>query len=354
MKKILIAVAAISVALASCSKNEDGGTNPGNPNKISFANYNDKFTRAAVLDGTALKAQGFNVIANIVGNTDLTSFMPNVPITFSGGVWSSATDYFWPGNNVAVDFYAYSSSQTLTPTAAGLVSPVIAATAAAQDDIIVSEKESQASGTVSFTFNHVLSKVNFKVVCGEGVEVVINSFAIQGVADASASLDLTTGNFATPSAGAARTDLYTYGSGSPFPLTIAATDAGGKLLDGTAGAFMLLPQTGITGYVPNPSSPATGDGARIMISYKMKIDGVTIVENLTTPGDFRDAFFPLPDGSWDKGKSYLYTLTFAKGSGGGVDPDTEEPIIEGNGKILFDVAIVNGWDTDTDVVVPNN
>lgn len=335
--KVFFAVAALAV-LASCSKNELAEVNPEAQNVVKFDNYLGKTKAAEIAGIDALKPQGFKVYADIYGAT-FGSFMSNLAVTWSTD-WSYTGDYSWVNAGTNINFYAYSTSQALTANASGLLAPTIAATAAGQDDILIAAKVTQASGTVNFAFTHALSQVDFKIDCGEGTTATINSFEIQGVNTASASLSLLDKSWATPS-GAALSTAYTYGGGATtpaFPISVAANGSSNAISGlGTPapGAFMLIPQD-ILAWNPNDVTPTTTVGARIKINYTLSFDGVAALTNV-------DAYFPIPSRSWVPGTKYLYTLTLSKNVGGGYDEDGN-PLLSTD-PIEFNVTSVSDWGT---------
>lgn len=346
MNKNFFIAAAVVATMASCSKSELTGINPENSNAIKFSPYAGKVNRAVQMGHAELQAQGFKVYSNIEGAA-FGTFMPGLKITHNNsentggegtagtGEWGyTGTPYNWISATTNIEFFAFSTKNDLNADTNGLIKPTIAATAAEQEDIFVSEKESKASGQVDFTFKHVLSQVDFQVATGAGVEVEISSFEIQNVATVSADLDLKTGDFTTPTT----LGNYTYGANESIGLqTVNQTSGSLKFSTLGDGTFMLLPQT-ITPWVPADNTT----GARIRLSYKLKYDGVYVLGATTAV----DAYFPLanPVGDWKKGTKYLYNLSLVKGGGAGSDIDGN-PLLDSS-PILFGVAEIDDWGLD--------
>ncbi|MDR0745113.1 MAG: fimbrillin family protein [Mediterranea sp.] len=114
--------------------------------------------------------------------TATPNFMYNQKVTKSGGVWGYTPVKYWPsaGSDEKVSFFAVSPAPsgvsgngiTLTTAATATGYPTFTVTPPAnpsqQVDFCVAESvmnatEDNTNGKVSFTFNHVMAKVNFEV-----------------------------------------------------------------------------------------------------------------------------------------------------------------------------------------------
>lgn len=171
MKKLFVMTLAVA-ALASCSKVEP--IEPGYKSAIGFGkSFVENTTKAAqlgALDKTALK--DFAVWANESGAAILT----NEKVFLSGSEWGYTNTRFWhPDNNYA--FYAIAPFEaaevgltnnvptTITYTlAGGYIKDQVDLLYATQTASTISP--SVAPATVDFTFDHLLSKVQFTFTNG--------------------------------------------------------------------------------------------------------------------------------------------------------------------------------------------
>jgi hypothetical protein len=169
MKKILISMLAVA-ALVSCSKEESIRIDQGE--LISFGNaFVDNSTRAAdpsysgTADFTSFKVWG--TVAATESSTPVAIFAGN---TVSGtvganSVWTCTVKQYWL-NGAKYNFAALANAGTVTLGADRL--PKTVTYTANQTDLVYAKSATYtglASGNprVAFTFQHLLSKVNFTV-----------------------------------------------------------------------------------------------------------------------------------------------------------------------------------------------
>lgn len=196
MKKILfLAVSAILLA-ASCQKTEIINQAPGE--SLTFAPYLGKLTKAAneaeLKDGEVhLKSQNFYVWAyadfedELNGKADLDLIYDNmngVEVKFENSAWGTNLDYYWPGQNKKLNFFAVSgiSQEDASGTVVNIkinrdasdktkINPTLTInefTANGQTDLMVADFVNQAQNndktptkSVNLKFRHTLSKVQF-------------------------------------------------------------------------------------------------------------------------------------------------------------------------------------------------
>ncbi len=346
-------MAAAVAATVACSKSEVNEINPQDPDVITFSPYAGAITKAADATKQNMGKVGIGIYAYETSIADSPMFIMNDNATsIDGATWSTKLSHYWPVSETTINFYGYYpyfSGATLS--SAGVITnyPQIKQSAATQVDVMVSEKVSQSSEKVCFKMSHALSAIDFNINVEDeaGVEVIINSFSLEGVKTQHAGLDLVSGEFvpATSEEVKLETD-YTYGPTAIFvaPLTVDAntpsvnlsTKVGLSSKTNADGSFMILPQT-FTSWKTTTPEIADLVGARVVMNYTLKRNGTELLENV-------DAAFPIPDKySWEAGKKYLYTLSFMNDSNGGHDLDDGTELLAGQ-DIVFDVCTIDDWD----------
>ena len=256
MKKILFVAASAILLAAGCQKTEVLNQAVGDP--MTFSTGMAKLTKSATADGlTNLGTQDFQVWAytaytdklNLVELGEIYEEINGIKVDYtpaapgsSSATCTTANDYYWPGKDLKLDFFAISSKNTITTASAaepadetgdgtddgttgggntGNENPatdlsvsfenpgqgigtrkmtltgysVTAATtdAGADDDLMVAEfvRQDQSMGdpkkSVSLHFHHALSKVRFKFVTAkeqgnETKEIVeVTSFKVDSI-----------------------------------------------------------------------------------------------------------------------------------------------------------------------------
>lgn len=205
MKKILLVAAAAMVVAAGCEK-----TKILNPveDTIGFSSQAGKLTKAYEGDQTTLKTQGIEVWAfhatvdanNGIELGDQFDDMAGIALTCTDDTWTTVREYYWPGTEKSLDFFAISSkNKELVPTfineggvndeANGkrvMTIPNYSVTASvADDDLMVADFVRQHQGQngkqVHLGFHHALSKVMFKFTTTSTETVKVNSLTIEGL-----------------------------------------------------------------------------------------------------------------------------------------------------------------------------
>lgn len=225
MKKIFFVALGATLLAASCQKTEIINQVPGE--SMTFTTAMSKLTKAVgesdadKVDGMDnLKAQDFKVWAfcayedaiNDVNFGDVYDEMEALDVTF-GTAWTTTKDYYWPGTDKSLDFFAVSTGhdwavaevkneagEVTTPAVPG-VSVVIEGeglTPAARtmtisgyvvdandpnDDLMVAEFVRQHQGMngkkVSMHFKHALAKVQFRFTTNAGDdEIYVKSLKV--------------------------------------------------------------------------------------------------------------------------------------------------------------------------------
>lgn len=318
MKKILLAVTA-ALAITGCSQNEEF-ENAGKDSLINFESIVNNTTRATEMELSGLKDQGFHVYAyntgdGVIGTGVLDkSIMENEAVSWSTNKWTSGT-YYWPSKG-NVQFFAYSSSKSLTLTAAKtdnypkLVDYQVAATAAEQEDLLVAtaSDKTKTNPTVGFAFSHVLTQINFSIKSklDDKLTYTVSSIEIDGVKNQG------TFDYKDSSWG-----------------TLSGTAKYSCALDPTTIANNVV--TGITaknvGTEPLMLLPQSLDGVKILVSYTVTDKNGDEVFATTTP---KEVALSSAD-AWEVGHRVRYTLSLTNDAT----------------PIGWDTSSVNGWTDDT-------
>lgn len=229
MKKILLVAASVTLLAAGCQKTEI--VNPVGEPAMTFSTGMKKLTKAvgtadAASDGMVnLQAQDFRVWAygdfedeNTLNTKELDEIydgMANLHVTYSEvkhatdtskmvGSWLPAKEYYWPGVNKNLRFFAVSGanlgadlSQTnvvsidINRTDSVTVSPTLTVNAFTVDhtnpntDLMVADFvcQNQSKKEVELNFRHALSKVEFlfKTLPGSDRDVFVQSLEVVGI-----------------------------------------------------------------------------------------------------------------------------------------------------------------------------
>ncbi|MBO7278278.1 MAG: fimbrillin family protein [Bacteroidales bacterium] len=253
MKRILFVAFATTLLAASCSKTEV--INPEG-NQIGFSTGMNKLTKsegtadAAAVDLANLKAQDFRVWAtyvqddqHVAGNQANTFFdgIQNLPITWNtpkSGEWNTDKDYYWPGKDKELKFFAVSGGQQInvdaSPVAiaddrtALVVNSFNVTNTGYNADLMVADfvKQHQADREVNLKFHHALSKVEFlfKTIAQSGsanpIRVFVQKVEVKDLA--------TTGNLVvtpTTSNPSTQDETTTSYEGTQIPVTLQWTSA---------------------------------------------------------------------------------------------------------------------------------
>lgn len=102
MKNALIMTCIAVLAISSCVKDEVKEVNRGHAIDFRAATQ----TKGEMVNGTWSLA---NFYATAL-NEDATPYFRDVPFTYVGDYFSSSPEYYWPGDDRTLDFYAYSPS----------------------------------------------------------------------------------------------------------------------------------------------------------------------------------------------------------------------------------------------------
>ncbi len=264
----------------------------------------DAVTRATPIE-SADNMNDFQVYG-YMKNADATSgaelYMKDIFLRSGTGVdavWDSGKDYFWPGSNFSMRFFAYAPTEVGT----GFTPPVFPATTftyevptaiAAQQDLMVATtrgalNDGYVAGDhkqdINLAFNHILTAVNFKV--GKIRGGTIHSVSIKNVHNRG-TFDM---DF-TPVDGTAW-GWNQYAGKSDFSVSELDLNLGDA------------PQTGTT--------IASGDLTFMMIPQTLPDDAV--IEVIFTPSYYKDPkpqltlTAPIGGTVWETGKTVTYNIS---------------------------------------------
>lgn len=278
MKRFFICAAAAIVALASCSKTEVVNTSA--PEEIGFKAVTGAITKAPI-EGTELPKTSSMVVyaskSDAIGGT-YTPYFSEAEFSWKTSYWGGTTSRYWPESGY-LKFIAYYPSGIGTDVNGDATTNITieGVDATAQNDILYTDlTDAQASASktpVIMAFHHALAQV---IVTAKVSDDNMTDVNVTGVVLSSApfSGDLTlTGTTAT------------WDNQAPIPSitldnTIASTD------------LTSTPKTLGTGLLVVPGDHE----ATLTVTYT--IGGL---ETTTDPIEI--------DGTWEKGKKYIYHLS---------------------------------------------
>ena len=341
MRKTLIGMATVLVAMSSCMEDEVLERNQGNA--LAFRASIDKaLSRSGDGNVTDLgKLQEFKVTATIDGQSNyFTDMMVNKT---PGDAWTTAATYYWPSYNLG--FYAYA------PTNIGGVSindagKKITDFAPNKDvnqqiDLLVAyntgnRTDNELSG-VALNFKHALSQIDVQAKCSNpNIEIVVKSIRFVNVK--------TKGSFTYPAQTTTAGNLDgcwapggDLSSGADYKASFEQSkevtlESNPKSINSSKNNFMLIPQK-LTKW--EKTSAANGAYIAVLCRISSK-DGNTKTQlypelNGDNATKFGSIIVPI-DTNWEAGKKYTYTLNFC-GDGGGAglvdpNPDTTDPNVD--------------------------
>lgn len=375
MKKSLFFMAAATIALASCSNDDVIEVNKGNA--IDF--------RASI--GSGVNSRGLETKTGNLGQFKVTAINNGAKyfenVLFTGKTegekttYTSDVNYFWPGDDSEVDFYAYSYYAGKTGDALNALNEDLYGTVtidkdnhkiafkvqdavADQVDLVTANATGKGSTSAAngqkLTFGHALSQIQIKAKNTNKNY----KYEVMGVKIGNVNNE---GTYTLKSGETASSWSDTKGHQTfEVILTNAVT------LDGTSeqASDIMGIADGYTGLMTVPQSltpwVCTGDskvsakdntaGAYIAVKVKITMVGTSAViypnpnvevEEGETKPEYAYVYVPVPENTkWEEGKKYVYTLDFTNGAG--VTEDGT-PIL--GDPISFSEVEVSGWTEQT-------
>lgn len=340
MKKTMFGLAMCALFLASCSNDPSVGESTAvNPDQINFITST---TRAQITDLPALQSSTAGFVVYATSGSAPTGWFAGIDGTnnyrYNAGNWGWAgVAPQWPTTvaGYPMNFYAYfaSSYTGFTPsvTAPSVLMGEYTIQAEAQQVDFLAAKTSTASkpasGQLTMTFNHILSKINFQLVPGYGADVYLQSLNVNNVGNKRTYDFIASTWNAQP---AAFTSSYIY-KATAKPATkitgVDATELAALSVLPTNMDLMLMPQTAAS-WVPvsgvSPANAYMGFIYRIetasnpnAIGYKLanshpNYSSLTPAEQSALNGKplFVKAGYPFGTSpfTWDMGKGYTYNI----------------------------------------------
>lgn len=336
-----LSVALVSIVMlgTSCSQSEEI-ENGAAPEAIAFSTYVGHNTRAKICDITELKANGFSVFAiehagdwsAVAEASKKPNFMYNQAVSWdeANGVYTYSPLKYWPENGNHVSFLAIaptgasglsasSNSEQVkvtytTPAAVADQSDLVSARQVYAASPAADSDEYSDTNDVLFTFDHILSKIDFVGVLStelqENTVVHVTSLKFYYANDLvgnKAVFDMDTQEWASPTTQFANS---TYATAQVIvdaanPMTVSTTTGDNLTQDGKY--LMFIPQV-------------YDEGAMyIRMSYEVVYQGTTPDDAsddkvLMTEEDIQLTLPVIKEGDanvgWQKAKAYSYTIEF--------------------------------------------
>lgn len=341
MRKTLIGMATVLVAMSSCMEDEVLERNQGNA--LAFRASIDKaLSRSGNENVTDLsKLQEFKVTATIAGQSNyFTDMMVNKS---SGDAWTTAATYYWPSYNLG--FYAYAPTNiggvSINDAGKKITDFVPNKDVNQQIDLLVAyntgNRTANETSGVELNFKHALSQIDVQAKCSNpNIEIVVKSISFVNVkkkGDFTYPTDITSTNNTladcwNPSSEVSDAAYYKASFNTGKEVTLG-TDP--KSINPSKNNFMLIPQK-LTKW--DKTSAANGAYIAVLCRISSK-DGeqktILYPESGDNAAKFGSIIVPI-DTNWEAGKKYTYTLNFC-GDGGGAgqvdpNPDTNDPNVD--------------------------
>lgn len=347
MRKTLIGMATVLVAMSSCMEDEVLERNQGNA--LAFRASIDKaLSRSGNENVTDLgKLQKFKVTATIAGQSNyFTDMMVNKT---PGSTWNTEHTYYWPSYELG--FYAYAptgiSGVSINKDGKKIADFTPDKDVNQQIDLLVAyntgnRTANEASG-VELNFKHALSQIDVQAKCSNpNIEIVVKSIRFVNVKTKGSftypDQTTTAGNF--DGCWAPGGDLS---GGADYKASFEQSkevtlESNPKSINSSKNNFMLIPQK-LTKWVKNTATTGAYIAVLCRISSKDGDAKTQLYPELASGGDnatkFGSIIVPI-DTNWEAGKKYTYTLNFC-GDGGGAgqvdpNPDTTDPNVDPNPK----------------------
>ena len=312
MNKRILTVAVAALALAACSENEtvEVATNRA----IGFENFVDKATRAEMTT-TELQTTGFVVFG---GSEDTKDLFNDVDVTYNNG-WTYTDTKYWMYNKT-YKFAAYAPINDAITTEAenawdytnNNLTFTVKTDENAQLDVVYDEaaevvvEDELPTAPVAFTFEHIMSKLNFVIKRGADIETDA-TLVIKGGVKVAGTVNM----------------QGTYNGTAWTPTSETATTFNGVTtdvnIDNTAGSGNIG-----TLYVI-PQQLANADGIKVTFTAALMVDDQQIGTDTELTATISGAI------NWQQGYVYTYTA------------EINQSNIEGGNPIEFTGTVSANW-----------
>ncbi len=313
MKKTLMLAGLAALALTSCSKDETVEIPKGEA--IAFR---PAMTRADEITNANLNSITVSGFLN-----DQLFINKEVYSRGSNDIFTSANEYYWPGDDTPVTFYSYAPAEpggTVTLTAdtkeVSNFSPV--SDIASQIDFITAtntgrKSVNEATG-LALNFGHRLAQIEVRAK----TDNTTYTYKVTGVR---IGRPVSTGTFGFDSnAWTLGTSKADYETTYTTPITLGST---AQNVMGDAGNAMLLPQQ-LVAWNPETDGANSSEGAYISIQLQITTTETGVqVYPFPSNGECQWAAVGIKT-NWEAGNRYVYTLDLTHGAGY-VDPKNPNP-----------------------------
>ncbi len=341
MKKTFLLIAAVGLALASCTSDEPESADKGYA--IDFRPAIGSRSRA--VETTNANLTSINVTA-FVGTSPLFS-----KLDFNKDAddyFTSTPEYYWPGDDSEVTFYALAPAApggtvTITNDTKNIADFSPAPKMADQVDLITStatgKKSLNEARGMNLTFDHQLSQIEVRAK----TDNTAYKFEVTGVRIGE-PVSKGTFDFGT-TAWTLGSDKSIYEETYSTPITLNSVPA---TIMGEGGNAILIPQQ-LVKWDPENDAANTAAGAYLSVQVKISTaETGTVVYPFPSEPGCTWAAIPI-DTNWEAGKKYIYNLDFTHGAGNvdPKDPDPGKPVL--GGPIFFTVDVVDWNEADIDL-----
>lgn len=340
---LLLMAAAASLALASCSQDE--------PDKTSYSraiDFRPAIGRAT--ETTNANLSSINVTA-FIGSSILFNQLDFVK--GDEGYFSSTPEYYWPGDDSEVSFYAYSpetpgGTVTMTSSSKTMTDFSPAADIADQVDFITAnatgKKSTNEDSGVQLAFDHRLAQIEVRAKSDN----TAYTFEVTGVRIGQpvsiGSFNFESNQWTLGTNKAIYEEVYT------TPRTLTSTLA---TMMGEGGNAMMIPQQ-LTAWNPTDDGANASKGAYLSVKLRITTTQTgTQVYPFPSNADCQWAAIPI-NTNWVAGKKYIYNLDLTHGAGY-VDPNDPIPgtPVFGNA-IEFTVDVADWAEASQDTPMTTN
>lgn len=348
MKKLyFLMLGAVAVSMASCSDEE--------PSLLKTDGEAIDFRPAmgASRASETTNANLTSIYVTSVDNSGDANYFTDLNFKKgSDGFFVSSPEYYWPGDDRDLTFYAYAPSATdlaaditIDKTTQEMTGFVVADSIKDQVDFVTAvatgKKSVNENSGVELTFKHQLSQIELQAKTdNKAYKVEVTGMRIGRVEYMASSFNFATSEWTLDDWH--DTQVYT----SSCPAVVLSSDP--VSIMGDAGNAMLLPQTIIPWQPINDPDNVAREAYLGVLARITTADGDVVYP---LPGDKRTyGWVAIPlSGTWEAGKRYVYTLDFTNGAGY-IDPDDPQPgtpVLQG--AIKFDVNVTDWVNNSSDV-----
>lgn len=324
MKKVLLFSAIATMAMASCSNDQEIEKSKNNDQFIDFSVLTTRglpVTSNIDLQGTTFKVWGFTPDGTAyLGDSD------GVNVSYSSGSWTYSPKKPWPSeplNFVALNPATHDKLTDLNMTASSqTIKYEVTTDVAQQVDVMyaVKQNQTQSSSPVNLVFKHALAQVAFKATTTDAkFTAEIGGIEVHNLKNKGTFTFPASDTQAGSGNGAGTWNLESTYANYPIGLAnnpaVSVTSAG-VAVTANDGVLMSLPQvftawqTTKTSAVPITKADENKHGY-LKIQLKLKENETYLVGSSSA---FATVYMPFGY-TWEMGKKYIYNLKFGNGAG---------------------------------------